>query len=139
MLSIASFGFFFAEPRYSFHVDEQDLPYFGIFIVFAAIFAWFAASRPRMENDLRRARDELEAEVAKRTEQTSLLELTHDAIFVRVMDDVITYWNRGTRELFGWTAEQALGKSAHDLLQTVFPMLLERPSTISASRGSSSR
>src|SRR5260370_30979917 len=37
------------------------------------------------------------------------------------MDGVLTYWNRAAEELYGWTAEQALGKVAHDLLRTVFP------------------
>ena len=31
-------------------------------------------------------------------EQTRLLDLTHDTIFVRDMSDVITYWNRGAVE-----------------------------------------
>ena len=33
--------------------------------------------------------------------QANLLDLTHDTIFVRRMDDVITYWNRGAAELYG--------------------------------------
>jgi PAS domain S-box-containing protein len=63
--------------------------------------------------------------VAERTQQASLLNLTHDTIFVRDMSDVITYWNRGAQELYGWTAEEAIGKRAHELLQTVFPVPLE--------------
>jgi PAS domain S-box-containing protein len=59
--------------------------------------------------------------VAERTQQANLLNLTHDTIFVRDMSDVITYWNRGAQELYGWTAEEAVGKRAHELLQTVFP------------------
>ena len=42
------------------------------------------------------------AEAALR-EQASLLDLTHDSIFVRDRNDVITYWNRGAEELYGWT------------------------------------
>jgi PAS domain S-box-containing protein len=34
---------------------------------------------------------------------------------------VITYWNRGAQELYGWTAEQAIGKRTDELLSTVFP------------------
>jgi PAS domain S-box-containing protein len=49
-------------------------------------------------------------EVVKRTEQASLLNLTHDTIFVRDMSDIITYWNRGAEELYGWLAEDAIGK-----------------------------
>ena len=63
--------------------------------------------------------------MAERTQQASLLNLTHDTIFVRDMSDVITYWNRGARELYGWTAEDAVGRRTHDLLQTIFPAPLE--------------
>lgn len=54
-------------------------------------------------------------------EHASLLDLTHDTIFVRNHDDVITYWNRAASELYGWTREQAVGRKAADLLQTQFP------------------
>jgi PAS domain S-box-containing protein len=54
-------------------------------------------------------------------EQASLLDLTHDTVFVRDMNDVITYWNRGAEELYGWNREQAVGKVTHQLTQTVFP------------------
>ena len=67
-----------------------------------------------------RQRAEQRSEAALR-EQASLLNLTHDSIFVRGMDDVITYWNRGAEELYGWTAEKAVGKVSHQLTQTVFP------------------
>ena len=35
-------------------------------------------------------------------EQADLLETTHDAIMVRDMNDVITYWNRGAEQLYEW-------------------------------------
>jgi PAS domain S-box-containing protein len=55
-------------------------------------------------------------------EQANLLELTHDAIFVRDFDGVVTYWNRGSEVLYGWTAAQAEGKVARELLRTVSPV-----------------
>ncbi|UWU79111.1 PAS domain-containing protein [Bradyrhizobium huanghuaihaiense] len=58
-------------------------------------------------------------------EQASLLDLTHDTIFVRDMDDVIVYWNRGAEELYGWKKAEAIGNVTHQLLQTVFPVPLE--------------
>jgi two-component system sensor kinase FixL len=58
-------------------------------------------------------------------EQASLLNLTHDTVFVRDVNDVITYWNRGAAELYVWTGEEAVGKVSHQLLQTVFPAPLE--------------
>ena len=53
--------------------------------------------------------------------QANLLDLTHDSIFVRDMTGAIQYWNRAAEELYGWTAQQALGKVAHELLKAVFP------------------
>ncbi|HTI18062.1 MAG TPA: ATP-binding protein [Trinickia sp.] len=66
----------------------------------------------------------------KRTEETlreqaSLLNLTHDAIFVRDMNGVITYWNAGAQSLYGWTAQEATGQVATHLLKTVFPAPIE--------------
>jgi PAS domain S-box-containing protein len=58
-------------------------------------------------------------------EQTRLLDLTHDTIFVRDMRDTITYWNRGAEELYGWSRARALGESSHALLRTVFADPLE--------------
>ena len=58
-------------------------------------------------------------------EQAELLDLTHDTVFVRDMNDVITYWNRGAEELYGWKRGEAVGKITHQLMQTIFPMPLE--------------
>jgi len=58
-------------------------------------------------------------------EQAALLDLTHDTIFVRDVNDVITYWNRGAEELYGWKRNEAIGEKSHDLNQTVFPAPLE--------------
>jgi PAS domain S-box-containing protein len=121
LLSCLSFDYFFAEPTYSLSISVADLPYFIVFASFASLVTWFSVVRRRVEAELRQARDHLEKEVAERTQQAGLLNLTHDTIFVRDMSDVITYWNRGAEELYGWTPEEAIGKPAHELLQTVFP------------------
>jgi PAS domain S-box-containing protein len=124
-LSIAFFDYFFTEPRYSFYVTRSDIPYLVVFISFALLVAWFSAVRRRVEGELRQARDRLQTEVVERTQQASLLNLTHDTIFVRDMSEVITYWNRGAEELYGWTPEEAIGKISHELLRTVFPSPLD--------------
>lgn len=59
-------------------------------------------------------------------EQANLLNVTHDAIIVRGLDDIITYWNTGAEQLYGWTAEEARGQASHALLRTVFPIPLDR-------------
>src|SRR6195256_6342399 len=72
-----------------------------------------------------RLRAEQQAEAALR-EQANLLNLTHDAIFVRDMNGTVKYWNRGAEELYGWPAEQAVGSVILELLKTIFQVPLEQ-------------
>src|SRR6266404_3069742 len=125
VLSCLIFTYYFIEPLYTLEISPAELPYFLVFASFGLLVMWFGTVRRRVEMQLRQARDNLEIEVAERSQQASLLNLTHDTIFVRDMSDVITYWNRGAQELYGWTAEEATGKSAHELLRTAFPAPIE--------------
>jgi PAS domain S-box-containing protein len=125
VLSITSFDYFFTVPLYSFYVSRSEIPYLIVFVAFASLVAWFSAVRRRVERDLSLARDRLQTEVKERTEQASLLNLTHDTIFVRDMDFVVTYWNRGAQELYGWTPQEAIGKRSDQLLRTIFPAALD--------------
>ena len=59
------------------------------------------------------------------SEQAQLLDLTHDTIFVRDMNDVITYWNSGAEQLYGWSRYDAIGRVTRQLLKTVFPTPLQ--------------
>ncbi|MGA8271480.1 MAG: PAS domain S-box protein [Candidatus Sulfotelmatobacter sp.] len=74
------------------------------------------------------ARDITERRRAERTllEQGCLLDLSNDAIFVRDMADRVTYWNRAATELYGFTREEALGRVPSELLQTQFPVQLDK-------------
>jgi len=117
--------YFFTPPLYELNFERQDFINIGLFLAFALVIAGFTARRRSIERELHLAVDRLQEEVAIRTRQASLLDLTHDSIFVRDMDDVITYWNRGAEELMGWTAAQAVGKRAQELLRTVFPRPVE--------------
>jgi signal transduction histidine kinase len=66
LLSTACFAYFFAEPIYSFEISPRDLPYFLIFVAWAALVASFSAVRRRIEDSLRQARDNLEIELEQR-------------------------------------------------------------------------
>jgi PAS domain S-box-containing protein len=59
------------------------------------------------------------------SEQARLLDLTHDTVFVRDLNDVITYWNRAAEQLYGWTREEAVGRVSRELMRTSFPIPLE--------------
>jgi PAS domain S-box-containing protein len=118
ILALLSMEYFFVEPRYSFRVAISDLPYFTVFVSLAALVFWFSTVRRRIEASLLQTRDKLRIEVEERS---SLLDLTHDAIFVRNMNALISYWNQGAEKFYGWTKEEVLGRRSHDLLRTVFP------------------
>ncbi|SDC89279.1 PAS domain S-box-containing protein [Cupriavidus sp. YR651] len=64
------------------------------------------------------------ASTARLRGQVQMLNLTHDAIVVYDMNDVITFWNQGAEDVYGWTASEAIGKSFHRLTQTRFPIPL---------------
>jgi hypothetical protein len=38
------------------------------------------------------------------------------------MDDIVTYWNRGAEERYGWTKGVAVGMVVYQLLQTTDPI-----------------
>ena len=122
VLSLMGLNYFFVAPIYSLRVAPSELPYFIIFAAFAAIITRFATMRRRVEEELRETRDKLKVEVEERS---SLLDLTYDAIFVRDMNAVITYWNRGAEQFYGYTRQEAIGKRPGDLLHTVFPKPFE--------------
>jgi PAS domain S-box-containing protein len=81
----------------------------------------------RLENEVRERRDvelQLRTSEASYREQAELLDLTHDAIFVRDLQDRIVYRNRAAERLYGWQADEARGQVARDLLQKRFPVPL---------------
>ncbi|MBI3853285.1 MAG: PAS domain S-box protein [Verrucomicrobia bacterium] len=52
----------------------------------------------------------------KLREQAALLDLAHDAICVTNMDQEVIYWNKSAERLYGWSAAEALGRNANELL-----------------------
>jgi signal transduction histidine kinase len=66
LLSSATFDYFFTEPLYSLNISARDLPYFLIFVAWAAIVASFSAVRRRIEDNLRQTSENLQIEVEQR-------------------------------------------------------------------------
>ena len=121
VVALLGMNYFFMEPRYEFTYRGPDLAYYIAFSAFAVLVSWFSTVRRRIEADLRGTRDEVQALNRKLSKQVRLFDQTHDSILFRDLNDRISYWNRGAQELYGWTAEKAIGKVSHDLLKTIFP------------------
>jgi len=66
LLSSISFAYFFSEPLYSFEIYASDIPYFLIFVAWAALVASFSEVRRRIEDNLLQTRDHLQAELEQR-------------------------------------------------------------------------
>src|SRR5215510_7581031 len=49
-------------------------------------------------------------------EQAALLDQAQDAILVRDLDQNILFWNKGAEKIYGWAAEEAVGKNVSELL-----------------------
>jgi PAS domain S-box-containing protein len=72
----------------------------------------------------KRAEEEIAKKTADLEQHSRLLDLAQ--VLVRdVNDNKIILWNRGAEEFYGWTREEALGRTSHELFQTIFPKPLE--------------
>ncbi|MGV8970483.1 MAG: PAS domain-containing hybrid sensor histidine kinase/response regulator [Microbacteriaceae bacterium] len=47
--------------------------------------------------------------------QAALLDIATDAIVVRDLNHVVSYWNSAAAELYGWTSQEAVGRSVIEL------------------------
>ena len=50
-------------------------------------------------------------------EQAALIDEASDAIISRDLEQRVMFWNKGAERLYGWTAEEAMGQNAKDLLK----------------------
>jgi protein-histidine pros-kinase len=84
---------------------------FSFFIVpieqagYANLYAQDITERKRAEDALR--------------QQADLLDIA--PVFVRNVENRIVHWGRGAQRLFGYTAEEAVGRICYDVLRTEFP------------------
>jgi PAS domain S-box-containing protein len=81
------------------------------------------ADAVRHREKAEQAYDELKREMAERRmleekfrEQASLLDKAQDAILAHDLEHRITYWNKGAERLYGWSAQEAAGRSVAQLL-----------------------
>jgi PAS domain S-box-containing protein len=52
----------------------------------------------------------------------SLITLSHEPMFAWRLDGPIEFWNTGAARIYGYAADEAVGRSSHALLQTKFPV-----------------
>ncbi len=79
----------------------------------------------RDATERRRIHAELDQQAAKLGEQARLLDLAQDAILVRDMGRIVTFWNHGAEVLYGWPKDEALGRRVDELLKAEYPHRIE--------------
>jgi two-component system, LuxR family, sensor kinase FixL len=146
LLSTIAIDYYFVAPLYTIRLGVKHISFILVFGLLAILTSWMSTKRRQAEAALKQARDQLELRVQERTsdlrrtneilqveiaerqrieatvrERANLLDLTHDSVFVRDMNDVITFWNRGAEKQYGWTSEEAVGQVSHHITRTGFP------------------
>jgi PAS domain S-box-containing protein len=89
--------------------------------------------RARLERQ--RSQEAERLAVIKVREQASLLDRAQDAIMVRNIDRTIRFWNKGAERLYGWTAEEVLGKTMDTLMYPDPQVLLDSMAKTLANEG----
>lgn len=150
VITISGIWYWFLPPFGSTRI-QGNREIFGVFgfLVFSAVMVILGETKrrsvtklERVEEQLRKMKDLLEDRVRERTaalersaaalqektaevaENAAMLDSANDAIFVRTPTDKISYWNKGAERLYGWTKEEVLGRSPHEILHTQFPIPL---------------
>lgn len=89
--------------------------------------------RKKAEESLKESERKLREKVAEQNiteealrQKIALIELSHDPIFVWDMERGILDWNNGAETLYGYSRNEALGQSSHELLRTVYPNGLKK-------------
>jgi PAS domain S-box-containing protein len=75
--------------------------------------------KPEVDVSLESEAPEAQAQRAERL--ASLLTLSHEPMFAWRLDGSIEFWNLGAQRLYGYSSDEAVGRSSHALLQTKFP------------------
>jgi PAS domain S-box-containing protein len=78
-----------------------------------------ATEPKRLAREERKALEDRLTEVSKHAE---LLDLVTDGALICDTAHKITYWNRAAERLYGWSAEEAVGRDVSVLLQTEYPI-----------------
>ena len=112
---------------------HPDVGRFGLVLVLSLLVSSISAYKRKAERALKFAADELESRVQSRTlelqnneqrlsEKARLLDLAPVAVLSTDRGDVIRYWSQGAAQMYGWTSEEAVGKTSRQLLRFSVPV-----------------
>jgi PAS domain S-box-containing protein len=99
-LSVFAIDYFAFEPHFSLGLQSSDIARLVVFVIISLLAASMARQRSRAEV---RADQTME-------QMAAIVESSDDAIYSATREGIITSWNQGAEELYGYRAEEVLGK-----------------------------
>jgi PAS domain S-box-containing protein len=99
-LSVIAIDYIGFEPRFSTGISASDIGRLAVFVIISLLAASLARQKSRAEV---RADQTLE-------QMAAIVESSNDAIYSATTRGIITSWNHGAEQLYGYRADEVLGK-----------------------------
>ncbi|HMK22068.1 MAG TPA: PAS domain S-box protein, partial [Terriglobales bacterium] len=99
-LSVLAIDYFVFAPRFTFALQSSDVARLLIFVFISLLAASLAKQKSRAQVLAEQARERMAAIVAS----------SNDAIYSATLKGVITSWNHGAEQLYGYSANEAIGQ-----------------------------
>jgi len=105
-LSAITADYFFLPPPFTIAHSAADLLRVLFFVLVSLIISSVAKQNSRVE----------QIAALRRTQLAAIVESSDDAIYTKTLEGIVITWNRGAERLYGYKAEEVIGKPVTQLV-----------------------